>query len=480
MRMLWTLGGLVWMSFATSAQTPPTDAQISNQVRNLAHPRFVVREQAAKELEAIGGPALAALRLALNDSDEECKERAAKLIAKIEQRQRSERMLTAPKLTLNFDEMKLDAAVTELSRKTGISFQLDTPNVKNPQRLVTLKIEDVPFWDAVDRFYRAAGLTENDEQSTTRTIDETRGGRRIRYAPVEQPANHIRLKDGEPGTLLVKDKAVRVWVCTKHQSNKYDDTKGESQFCIKIDAAPALSMQGIVGIDVRKAIDNNQRRLLAASTTGFGVGESPEEVVMIQKGMVDLDNMGVGPFGAQRYQGVALKSEGIRPKQLEELVGVVALEALTSAEPLFTIYDITNPDAKRAATDQGLKCQITGTRKSGLSYMLVSVQLEMSNMDEMMNFPVQFKGRVRPFVRFQRSGTDPNGLPKMILQDQTGKVLKHAVVSTRMESDGLNMHYQLELRIEQPTATDRVSLTVEGRRSVTLEMPFALKNVPLP
>src|SRR4051794_18049635 len=95
------LVGTSLLAVPLAAQTPDP---LAGKVQNLAHPRYAEREKAARELEAAGEPALAALKPALQSKDEELRARAAAVADRIERTARSQRLLVAPKLTLKFDK----------------------------------------------------------------------------------------------------------------------------------------------------------------------------------------------------------------------------------------------------------------------------------------------------------------------------------------------------------------------------------------
>src|SRR5262245_25080520 len=63
--------------------------QIAGLVRQLGHKEFAKREAASKELDAIGEPALPALRKAISDPDAEIRQRAEKLVVSITGRVRA-------------------------------------------------------------------------------------------------------------------------------------------------------------------------------------------------------------------------------------------------------------------------------------------------------------------------------------------------------------------------------------------------------
>jgi hypothetical protein len=95
------------------------------------------------------------------------------------------------------------------------------------------------------------------------------------------------------------------------------------------------------------------------------------------------------------------------------------------------------------------------------------------------------KGRIRPFLRINRGSgqiAPASGSNDFQFRDADGKPLK--IVSTRLletSADGMTMSQEVELRIELPkTGAEGITMSLNGRRPALVEMPFVLKNVPLP
>src|SRR5256885_2732282 len=133
---LLALAGVALLASPLAAESPdPYEAK----VRALAHPRYVEREKAARELAAAGEPALKALKAALTSSDEELRVRAAVVAEKIEHAARSKRLLVPPTLALRFDKTPLDQAINEVGQKTGLRLMIDRSQIKDFKRPVTLE-----------------------------------------------------------------------------------------------------------------------------------------------------------------------------------------------------------------------------------------------------------------------------------------------------------------------------------------------------
>src|SRR5262249_54450922 len=67
----------------------PLADRVARLVKQLGHKEFAQREAASKELDAIGAPALDALRKAATDADAEIRQRSARLVSAITGRMRA-------------------------------------------------------------------------------------------------------------------------------------------------------------------------------------------------------------------------------------------------------------------------------------------------------------------------------------------------------------------------------------------------------
>src|SRR5689334_6213895 len=81
----------------TGAAEPVDARKIDKLIEKLSSDDFNDREKATAELDAVGAPALEALKKAAKSADVEVSKRASDLVAKIERRNESARIL-APKM----------------------------------------------------------------------------------------------------------------------------------------------------------------------------------------------------------------------------------------------------------------------------------------------------------------------------------------------------------------------------------------------
>ncbi|MBI3409182.1 MAG: hypothetical protein HY040_12615 [Planctomycetes bacterium] len=154
-------------SYALTGPAPQTrdgdEQRIGDLVKQLGSNKFAERNQAQKELEAIGAPALDTLRKAAKDGDLETTKRAGDLVRKLEERIFTANLLIPKRVHLKVKDMPVLDAVAELSRLSGYPVQVQGDRTKVGDKTVTLDTGDVTFWEALDKLCEKSGLTENTQ-----------------------------------------------------------------------------------------------------------------------------------------------------------------------------------------------------------------------------------------------------------------------------------------------------------------------------
>ena len=138
----------------------PDAARISKLVAQLGSDDFDAREKASAELDAVGEPALDALREAVKSTDEEVHKRAETLVSAIEKRAASRNALAPRRVHLVYKDTPVKEAVEDFKKQSGYDITLHGPENKLKDRTVTLDTGDVTFWQALGRFCDKAGLKE--------------------------------------------------------------------------------------------------------------------------------------------------------------------------------------------------------------------------------------------------------------------------------------------------------------------------------
>ncbi len=154
------LGGtLILLAGLGQVQGGEPSQDVGALVIQLGAARYAEREAAAKELERIGRPALAALRSARDSRDLEVRTRASSLAQKIE----SLLLTQATRVQIDFDKTPLPEVARSLSLQAGFKIALYPTNLPRwrQQRVNWRSPGPVDFWQAVDQLCDLAGLQYN-------------------------------------------------------------------------------------------------------------------------------------------------------------------------------------------------------------------------------------------------------------------------------------------------------------------------------
>ena len=169
---------------------PAADAvnpeKIQKLIAQLGSDAFEDREKASEQLDAIGAPALEALRQAAKSKDSEVQRRAADLVSKIEKRGESRELLAPSKVHLVYHNTPVADAVTDFCKKSGYPIVLMDPQNKLKNRKVSLDTGEVTFWQAFDLFCKQASLVEASANDVMRLMPQPGLPGGIRQ-PIPQP-----------------------------------------------------------------------------------------------------------------------------------------------------------------------------------------------------------------------------------------------------------------------------------------------------
>jgi len=161
--------GLAICALANSQPASPGAAdakRIDALVKQLGSSRYVEREQAQKELEGIGAPALDTLRKAAKEGDAEIAKRAADMVRRLEDKINTDTLLAPKKVKLSFKDVPVAEAVAELAKQSGYVVTLENAAAL-ANRKVTLETGEVSFFEALDKLCAKAGLVEKSQPGFT-------------------------------------------------------------------------------------------------------------------------------------------------------------------------------------------------------------------------------------------------------------------------------------------------------------------------
>ncbi|MGL4549646.1 MAG: hypothetical protein ACRC33_00550, partial [Gemmataceae bacterium] len=155
---VWLIGALAVALAGADGKVDP--GRIDKLIEDLGSDAFKDREDATKALEAAGEPALEKLRKAAKSDDAEVRKRATGLVAKIEYRTATARVLRPREVHLVYKDTPLKDALDDFAKQSGYPLALIDPDGRLAGKKVTLDTGKTTFWDAMERFTAAAGLVE--------------------------------------------------------------------------------------------------------------------------------------------------------------------------------------------------------------------------------------------------------------------------------------------------------------------------------
>jgi RNA polymerase sigma factor (sigma-70 family) len=324
------------------------EARIVKLIDQLGSSSFADREEATKELNQIGVPALDALRKAAQSDDLEQKKRASDLVNKIEGRALQATILTPKRVRLVYRDTLLAEAVADFMKQSGYELTLSDPQAKLKGRTITLDTGDVTFWQALGQFCQTAGVVEAAPPPGPQAPVPWRP------SPINQPSGAQPAGDGlgESGIILIDGKALtlptddRTAVRVRAERAQTSDGR-DIHLPLQITAEPKLRRLEIVAITIKEATDNQGQSLEPVS-----VGrEAPPPPVLRplaawSPNPPSRQDPGVGlPL-------VRLKKGAKSATALSELSGTITARGLLAARPAsktvtfdipFTLKDIPLP-----------------------------------------------------------------------------------------------------------------------------------------
>lgn len=132
---------------------PQEDARIRELIDDLGNDRIQVREKAALELADRGKAAIPALERLKLSGDVELRSRAGNILKRIAEGEVIARhWRRGPRITLSATRQPLASVLESLATQGRDTFKIDTDDLQEP---VTLDLQDMTFWDAVESVCRA-------------------------------------------------------------------------------------------------------------------------------------------------------------------------------------------------------------------------------------------------------------------------------------------------------------------------------------
>jgi len=465
------------------------EARIGKLIAQLGSASFTEREEATRTLEGIGLPALAALKQAAQSNDFETRQRAEALVARLEKLQESARLLAPTRVTLRFTDTPLPQAVAELARQSKQMVTLGGDLTKLNGRSVTLDARETPFWEALAQFCAAARLVE--AATVSAPIPPPGTNRRRPASGVVSPhqaARQIVLVDGQPAALPTHHAGaarLRALPAGTHLLTNQPKGAGEILFALGLGLEAQVPLQRIINVRIDQATDEHGQALtvLAANPAPAADPDAP-----IFLGNLNGRPQAIASTAGQTQLPIRLKAGAQPAKRLKELTGLVALEIRTPPEPVMTMDDILKAAGKTVKGAQGGALTVREVTTQDDGQVRIKVELDQppeTNQPNAQAGGIQMQGNVI-FGGMVRIGDNSLG-------GLFGR-LGLSLVDGKGEPFSLAGHQTHQVRINNNQVTHETTLLFKPQagqgapakliytatRPATVEIPFTLKDVPLP
>jgi hypothetical protein len=497
------LAGLGGLSSAADVAAPTEIQRIKRLVDLLGSPRFAEREAAARVLDNLGAPALDALKKAAAGDEPETRRRAQDLIGRIEGRLLRERLLKPTGVRLVCRDVPLASAVETLAKKSGHAIVLAGDGAQLRQRKIALDTGETSFWQALDQLRRTAGLEEDDQIEVPLPVETVRWMRGGALRPLPP-----RLVSAEPGPIVLKDGkvrdhpvhyagAARVRVVPANASIQGSpQEKGEIIFCLETSLEPRVILEHTSGAQIDKAVDD-QGQELRPSLESDPAAPFGEPVFIAGHNGLPRAVLGTGA-----QQAAVRLQAGARPaRSIKELRGRITVEVRTAPQAILEVGNVLDATGKAIKGRQGASVTLTDIEKLDAGHFVLRLDLQPAAGNANQLFSAALRGRFGglPLVPELPAGiqaqmqqgcgaliappggvlADPMGLS---LVDDQGRPFQLIDVPRRrstITNNGvvheLTLHFKPNDGQSQPA-----KLVYSTMRVVTLEIPFVLKDIPLP
>jgi hypothetical protein len=461
------------------AEEPSEAARVAQWIAKLQSCDFAEREAAGQALESAGAPALLALEEAARSGDPELRLRAGCLHSVIRRRVESNAALAGKQVRLHVKEASAEAVVAELTRQTG--YRVHAVGATAAPTRITLDTGKVSFWQALDRL-AAAGWVEG-------TAEEAEGAAKA-ASPMDEPTDApLYLVRGRAQALPTWfGGALRVRALD-NRTPGWGQTAGVSAVSclLEVRAEPSLHLQGPLEVRVTQAIDDADRSLEQSFPEG-GAAVAANNY-QFQSGVMYFDPS-VAAKGSTAPQTVEVRLKVADPpsRHLKELQGVIRGNVVTPPQTLLEIADLAKAGDRlqRGKDDVSVKVVACHRNKSNDS-MELHVELtappgaEPPSPAMFLNVRQQLLLKNRLLVRRIRMMEEASLPHEIEVVGATGPLKLFHEETENQTTDGATIK-QLRKMTFDPGAKDGgpYRLVVRAPRTIPIEAPFTVRQVPLP
>jgi hypothetical protein len=509
-RLVPALALFAGVGWGVLAAEPADKDHIAKLVDQLGSGNFKQRDAATKELDAIGEPALDALRQAEQSGDGEKRRRAADLIQRIGRRSDTARITAPTMVELKLNDVPLTEAVAGLAKQARYEITLGGDPAKLSAVRVRLETGKTTFWEALDRLCSAAGLVESDGLPPKNTPDiyPERYGTQRQTTVV--PETTVMLVPGTPKTVPTSySGAFRV----RATEPIPERGTGEKELTVGLGVRPepGLAFGGVVGFRIDRAVDDEGQKLVAvhAPTPEVDPNGDPVDIVRLPNGQaafIRRNNAiqqaivpGVSSVATPAPSSIHLK-KGDRPSaKLTELSGIVSVRVLAPVAELASVGNVLKAEGETVKGKAGVTLKIAELAREEDGSVTVSADLRCTT-DAIPVGPgiptsygrgpgqamrVRALGGVRNVVIQQNDPSIPSDATSFVgleLHDSAGKPYRLHKVTTHngnIVGDAQSHFVVLNFGPAEKGQGEPAALVFKASHWVTVDVPFTLKDVPV-
>ena len=459
----------------------PSFERVQALVARLGSGSFKDRQAASQELDALGAAALDALRSAASDPDAEVRRRAAALGAGIEKRLETAQVLAPRRLRFTCKDRPVVDAVADFSRKTGFAVQID-PAARTVlgNRRITLDTGDTSFWDAFEQLCAKGGLVEAAPKTKPQPINPygqgvfvtsyyNPYGRAVAGPVILGAGKREHLPTSHAGAVRVKVLSSRIPLLGHARD------EGETLFGLEVDHEPQMQWQGVVGMRITRAIDDHGLNL---PQPNLYVGEhtsNPYEMNMV---VWSVDGNYIPPQPKDpRQVPVHLRLRKHQAKKLRELSGIVSAQVVSPPMPLITVHDVLKAAGRTVNGPDGHALKVIDVKRqvSGQVRLQVRIDARVQNFGGPPGMMIMGGGMMMQ----SSEGVGPGNLT---LQDAKGRNFPMVKVEKQNwlpNPNGTTQECTVVFNVPRNHG-EAVKLVYTGTRTLVIDVPFTLKDVPLP
>jgi hypothetical protein len=496
--------GLTLLCCAVSLAEPaaPVDRRdVARLIAELGSKHYKARQAATQALERLGESALALLQEAKEAENPEIRHRAEQLVEQIKREVESARLLEPMRLELAEKDVPLHQVVADLAARSGFSLQLGSLEPGAKERKVTVDTGETTFWEAFDQLTEKAGLVERGELLGNLMGDNGPGGNRV--LRVRMQGGLLVVPDGTVTTansrsqalVLVPGEATRrptwyagaVRIRAVPLPRDLRPNARETLVLLEASPQPGLSWLGLVGDRVDVARDGAGRHL---EPVALAEGEGIPGALVLQNKFVARRTENERTVLDLRYRPIRLKSASRASGVLAELKGVLTAQVQTPPEPRLTVDHLLQAGGKtvRGAKGEVLKLLQVSQQPDGSCRIHIDFEDPAGTVDQIFAGLPGRRGAMMVRARqvFVNNGaglvTDPRfAESNWSVVDKSGQPLRLVGRQDNFFRGGNGVRYETTLTYASRNGQSSADkLVYSSRRTVPIDIPFTLHNVPLP